>query len=654
MAGPLRVLRRLHDVDVIVVFFVVMMVFPLAWCKRGDEMQRGGRGEADGDSGRRQDVARGKKFVLLLSDGVDPGELSDRIGGKLIGKVSDALGNYYEYEMPVGIDAGDIAERSRHGSLTTRSGVPAIVDVMQQESKKRYSRSLGTSPPPGSIDGAYDAIQWHLAGGNNADAHVLSAWNRGFFGQGSTVVIVDDGLDKGHPDIERSYSQGASANFNSGDPRDPGPVGNFAHGTAAAGVAVGSGKESPPRQPLCGHGVAPFAAAGGIRLISEPVSDSDEARALSFSMGTVDVYSCSWGPPDDGTILDAPGPLATAAIDAAANDGRRTGAGCAFVWAAGNGGSVYTGDTCGHDGYAGNQNVIAVGAISHSGVAASYSESCPSMFVCAPSSGDGWSIATSDVTGYRGATSTDCRNDFGGTSAAAPFVAGAIALLFSANPDLSSRDAYRILAATARVIDREDSSWKRNAAGVWHSDRYGFGLVDVDAAVVLGMDWSVDRRREEVEWSSSIPASACCIVDLPSMGCRVAGESIPYPCDIPDKSKGKNYAITSSVVVHPHEANPSSCRRSAERVIAIVTATHAKRGDLQFTLVSPSGSTSVFKGRSRDRGTSYSMWNFTSVSHWGEDPVGEWKLIVEDTVSGNRGKLEHFELHATGTSTCGR
>lgn len=53
----------------------------------------------------------------------------------------------------------------------------------------------------------------------------------------------------------------------------------------------------------------------GIRLLSGDVTDVVEARSLSFKPQYVDVYLASWGPEDDGTTLEGPGPLALLALE---------------------------------------------------------------------------------------------------------------------------------------------------------------------------------------------------------------------------------------------------------------------------------------------------------------------------------------------------
>ncbi len=57
-----------------------------------------------------------------------------------------------------------------------------------------------------------------------------------------------------------------------------------------------------------------------IRLLGNGfVVDSQEASSLSHNWNTIDIYSNSWGPPDDGYTAMGPGPLAMEAFSQGAN-----------------------------------------------------------------------------------------------------------------------------------------------------------------------------------------------------------------------------------------------------------------------------------------------------------------------------------------------
>lgn len=162
--------------------------------------------------------------------------------------------------------------------------------------------------------------------------------------------------------------------------------------------------------------------------------------------------------------------------------------GSIWVWAAGNGGKV--GDNCNYDGYANSPYTITVGAITDGGVNAEYSEPCAALLVAAPSSGGTRGITTTDIMGAPGYSSNDCTNNFGGTSSAAPLVAGVVALMLSSNPKLGWKDVQYILMDTAVVVDALDAAWTLNGAGRLVNHKYGYGRVSAGKAVEASAAYS--------------------------------------------------------------------------------------------------------------------------------------------------------------------
>ena len=55
-------------------------------------------------------------------------------------------------------------------------------------------------------------------------------------------------------------------------------------------------------------------ACEGIRMLDGDVSDSVEAQALSFNPQHIDIYSASWGPEDNGRVVEGPDKLAREAF----------------------------------------------------------------------------------------------------------------------------------------------------------------------------------------------------------------------------------------------------------------------------------------------------------------------------------------------------
>lgn len=155
------------------------------------------------------------------------------------------------------------------------------------------------------------------------------------------------------------------------------------HGTRCAGQ-VGAVKNN-----VCGVGIAYDSKVAGVRILSGPISDVDEAAALNFNYQNTSIYSCSWGPPDDGKSMESPSYLIQRSILNGIQNGRDR-KGSIFVFASGNGAGY--GDQCNFDGYTNSIYSITVAAIDYKGLHPIYSEACAANLVVAYSSGSGHHI----------------------------------------------------------------------------------------------------------------------------------------------------------------------------------------------------------------------------------------------------------------------
>jgi len=75
-----------------------------------------------------------------------------------------------------------------------------------------------------------------------------------------------------------------------------------------------------------------------------------------------------------------------------------------------------------------------------------------------------------------------------------------------------------------------------------------------------------------------------------------------------------------------------------EHVTVKVWINHTRRGDVEVSLTSPKGIKSVLAGpRKFDESTAgFVGWQFMTLKHWGEHPLGEWTLTVNDQGSTER------------------
>ncbi len=170
-------------------------------------------------------------------------------------------------------------------------------------------------------------------------------------------------------------------------------------------------------------GVAFKSQVSGIRLLDGTITDLLEAKSLTYKTHINHIYSCSWGPTDDGVTVEAPGTLAQLALKLGTETGRH-GYGSIFIFASGNGGSRE--DNCNFDGYANSVYTVTIGAVDELDRKPYYAEECASKFAVTYSNGvrrGDRNIVTADLLRNNG-----CTASFSGTSAAAPMAAGIIAL----------------------------------------------------------------------------------------------------------------------------------------------------------------------------------------------------------------------------------
>jgi subtilisin family serine protease len=453
--------------------------------------------------------------------------------------------------------------------------------------------------------------QWHLlntgqgGGKPGEDANIVSVWDTYRGSANEIIALVDDGLEINHPDLIDNVQSDLCWDFvnNNSDTTDG------IHGTSCAGVAAGRGFNSLG---ICG--AAPNAGLVGHRItFNSPLADTVWAYALSRNNSVIDIYSNSWGPEDGGYYLDGPSPLIRDALANTTNTGRG-GRGNIYLWAGGNGGDT---DNSNYDGFSNSRYAIAVAASTNNGTRASYSEKGANILVNAPSNGGTLSITTTDRTGSTGYSSGDYTSTFGGTSSATPLVAGIVALMLQANPELTWRDVKKIIAETAMKNDPTDPDWTTNGAGYHINHKYGFGRVDALAAVTAAITWINSGTEIQTSMSSS--------------------PNIPIP---DNNATGVSDTITISDSISIEFAE-----------VEFSAADHTSWPDLEVTLVSPDGTESILaENHAASSSESYDHWVFGSVRHYGENSKGSWTLHVRDLSTGDTGTFQSWTLRLYGTN----
>ncbi|XP_059215228.1 proprotein convertase subtilisin/kexin type 6 isoform X2 [Centropristis striata] len=449
--------------------------------------------------------------------------------------------------------------------------------------------------------------------------NILAAWQRGYTGKNVVVTILDDGIERNHPDLAQNYDHLASYDVNGND-HDPTPRydsrNENIHGTRCAGEVAAAANNSH-----CIIGIAYNAHIGGIRMLDGDVTDMVEAKSLSIRPDYIDIYSASWGPKDDGKTVDGPGLLTKQAFEWGIKKGRK-GLGSIFVWASGNGGRQE--DHCSCDGYTSSIYTISISSTTENGNRPWYLEVCSSIMATTYSSGEFTErkIVTTDVR-HR------CTDGHTGTSVSAPIVAGIIALALEANLLLTWRDVQHLLVKTSRPVHLKADDWKTNAAGLRVSHLYGFGLVDAEAMVL-----------EAKKWRTVPPQHTCS--HMPERHNRYINAGQP---------------LNSSITTSGCSEEPEQHVDYLEHVVVKVLIVHPRRGDLEINLISPSGTRSQLLAKrwfdSSNEG--FRNWEFMTVHFWGERSKGTWTLEIVDSPSKLRnpevlGNLKEWTLILHGTS----
>ncbi|NP_001191402.1 furin-like prohormone convertase precursor [Aplysia californica] len=557
------------------------------------------------------------QFAVHISGGHSAASRVARDTGFInLGQIG-SLDDHYLFEIPHRQRRSATHSHEHHTALTDHGEVGWFEQQVVKSRSKRDFHPRDVAEQMSVLD-PYWKNQWYLHGGAQGgyDMKVMEAWREGYTGKNIVVAILDDGLEHNHPDLIKNYDPYASYDLNDHD-NDPMPRYDASnenrHGTRCAGEVSAEANNT-----ACTIGIAPDSRIGGIRMLDGEVYDAVEAASLSFNRSHVDIYSASWGPDDDGKVVDGPGKLAKEAFIKGIENGRG-GKGSIFVWASGNGGSAH--DSCNCDGYANSIFTLSISSTSENGIKPWYLEECSSTLASTYSSGayNERQIATTDLR-------QRCTTTHTGTSASAPLAAGIVALVLEANRDLTWRDVQYITLMTSRSDPIEDGQWIVNGVGRKVSLRYGYGLMDATEMVKLAKVWRQVPEKHECLITSDV-------------------QNVP----LASGNKFSSQVLTNGCVGTSTEVN------YLEHVQARISLTHSQRGSVVIYLTSPSGTRSkVLPARSNDVAPGgFDNWPLLSVHFWGENPRGTWTLEIEEANMYNRrssgGKLASWSLVLHGT-----
>ncbi|KAI8973037.1 peptidase S8/S53 domain-containing protein [Pilobolus umbonatus] len=537
-------------------------------------------------------------YTIHVPDGDEQvaAQISHDLGTQFEGRVGE-IDTYYMLSAPQSRKRDDpvlsLFHEYQHKTLSKRDSLWSRVKTIdKQVPKKRVKR--GPIPPKDKVDltaetlGIKDPMfreQWHLINtvtpGN--DINVTGVWEQGITGKGINVAILDDGLDYESEDLIDNFFAEGSYDFNLHDPMPKPRLWDDNHGTRCAGQ-IAAGKNN-----ACGVGIAYDSKVAGIRILSGDLTDVDEALALNYKYQENHIFSCSWGPPDNGETMEAPYGILSEAFKNGIKKGR-DGKGSIYVFATGNGAT--SGDNCNFDGYTNSIYTITVGAIDHLDQHPPYSESCSAQLVHTTNVGK-----------------NDCTDRHGGTSAAAPNAVGIFALVLSVRPELTWRDLQHLCVQTAVPVTLDDPDWKVLPSGRSYNHKFGYGKLDAYALVEAAKSHELVNKQT---WMHI--------------------DGVNKKRVIPDSSNTKTKKPLKDIIEVTEEMVTAAGLLRLEHITATVNINHDRRGDIVIHLISPHGIQSeLATRRNADRSKDgIQNWKFMSVKHWEEDPVGNWTLNVYD------------------------
>lgn len=527
---------------------------------------------------------------------------------------------------------------------------------------------------------------WHLkntgqtafskSGGKpQEDINLSQTISQGVVGAGVKIAISDNGFDLTHEDLKDRVIANASKDYTKaypwiGDPLPKDLVNSIAgHGTSVAGLIAASGWNS-----IGSRGVAPEAQFAGFLYVG---SSQTTDISVDQATGPFDIFNYSYGTPSC-TYVQVPWIVERQIRWGVQN--LRSQKGAIYVKAAGNefignladclfylNGIPYFGNS-NLDGRNALPELIVVGALNADGKPSSYSSPGSNIWISAPGGEYGKdtpAMITTDLPGCKNGFArtsntkntfeqgdqgnTDCKytSTMNGTSSATPVTSGSIALLLSTKPDLTWRDVKYILAKTATRIQPQSGptghpslfelenhiyqqGWVKNAAGVYFHNRFGFGRINIDAALAYAQNY----KSELGDYIETVDPSSVWLYSKETYKDDNSGTFI----SIPDNNAE---GITSTIdVLHDLKI---------ESVQVELTITHSFLSDLGVELTSPSGTKSILMNiNSYLIDAKLENARLLTNAFLDEMSQGTWKLKVVDGRKDYTGSIKQWKIKING------
>jgi thermitase len=371
------------------------------------------------------------------------GKINNKYGTRIL-KKSEGSSDVYLLGLPVGMsDVKGMADKIKMKEKGVLEAAPNYVMELPEGTARFRARGVsGAEPPP---------TEYAASALNLSAAHHISE------GEGTTVAVLDTGVQADHADLSGKVTPGYDF-VDGGDPADAsngmdddydGEVDEmFGHGTHVAGIV---------------HLVAPEAEIMPLRVLNDDGTGSafDIAAAVAYAEShDADVINLSLSTPSRSHLL-------WKVIKDATSDGALVAA------AAGNDGSDERAfPAADNGGRAAADGVVAVTSVGQQETKSDFANYGRWVDIAAP----GENILSAYPVSAHAAWS--------GTSMSAPFVSGQAALILAVYGSLDPAGVEEKIRSSARSLDEINSEY----AGM-----LGAGHADVGASLTAGASPDKDR-----------------------------------------------------------------------------------------------------------------------------------------------------------------
>lgn len=637
-------------------------------------------------------VYKSDSIIVVYKDGVtvrDKQSARTAVRARISDLNRDEIDDKFANLMGGRLAKLDLSSTSVKQALEMLKDHPA---VLYAEPNFVYSKSLIPDDPSfGSLWGLNNTGQ--DGGIEDADIDAAEAWEISTGDSSIVIGVIDTGVDYNHEDLVDNMWTNPGEIPNDGIDNDGNgyiddiygidtangdsdPLDDDSHGTHVSGTIGATGNNGIGVVGV-NHSVSiagcKFLGADGTGSTAGAIECIDYFVALKNAGVNIRATNNSWGG----------GGFSQALQDSIAASGA---ADILFVAAAGNAGSDNDASPSYPASYD-NDSILAVASTTRTDGDSGYSYGLTSVDIGAPGSAI---LSTTPNQGY---------STFSGTSMATPHVAGAAALVWSINPDLTALETKELLMASGddnAVMQGRTVSGKRLNVNQALIDAdptpsFRFTVTPVNVEITAGesavytfevgnvADWQGDVALSLTDDSGLGTLSADTVAPGDTFTLTVDTlDDTPYG-DYSFEVTGVNgdlersktvglyifpqgltdftYSNDTAIPTLPNEDDPDDIGIDSiinipdELVVfgssTFVNITHTYRGDLVLTLTSPAGTSTVLTANTGG-GDDDIVESFASDAFNGEVATGDWTLNVLDVFNGDNGTLNGWELTITG------